>query len=39
MRSMWSRFAPGRLFEVPVELGRLAEPTPYERLNPLPMFM
>lgn len=39
MRSMWSRFAPGRLFEVPVELGRLAAPTPYERLNPLPMFM
>jgi ribosomal protein S12 methylthiotransferase accessory factor len=39
MRSMWSRFAPGRLFEVPVELRRLAEPTPYECLNPLPMFM
>jgi bacteriocin biosynthesis cyclodehydratase domain-containing protein len=39
MRSMWSRFAPGRLFDVPVRLGRLAEPTPYDELNPLPMFM
>jgi ribosomal protein S12 methylthiotransferase accessory factor len=39
MRSMWSRFAPGRLFDVPVRLGRLAEPTPYEQLNPLPIFL
>jgi ribosomal protein S12 methylthiotransferase accessory factor len=39
MRPFWARFAPGRLFDVPVRLGRLAAPTPYERLNPLPMFM
>ncbi|WIX84552.1 TOMM precursor leader peptide-binding protein [Amycolatopsis sp. DG1A-15b] len=39
MRPFWARFAPGRLFDVPLRLGRLAAPTPYERLNPLPMFM
>lgn len=39
MRHFWSRFAPGRLFDVPVRLGRLAGPTPYEELNPMPMFL
>lgn len=39
MRSVWARFAPGRLFDVPVRLGRLTEPTAYDQLNPLPMFM
>ncbi|MYX97257.1 TOMM precursor leader peptide-binding protein [Streptomyces sp. SID486] len=39
MRHFWPRFAPGRLFEVPVALGRLTEPTPYEHLNPLPLFI
>jgi len=39
LRHFWARFAPGRLYEVPVALGRLAEPTPYERLNPIPMFV
>jgi bacteriocin biosynthesis cyclodehydratase domain-containing protein len=39
LRPFWARFAPGRLFDVPVRLGRLAEPTPYERLNPFPMFL
>ncbi|MFD5091645.1 TOMM precursor leader peptide-binding protein [Amycolatopsis thailandensis] len=39
LRPFWSRFAPGRLFDVPVRLGRLAEPTPYDRLNPFPMFL
>ncbi|MFI9245600.1 TOMM precursor leader peptide-binding protein [Streptomyces sp. NPDC053086] len=39
MRHFWPRFAPGRLFDVPVALGRLTEPTPYERLNPLPLFI
>lgn len=39
LRPFWARFAPGRLFDVPVRLGRLAEPTPYERLNPMPMFL
>lgn len=39
MRSFWARFAPGRLYDVPVRLGRLAEPTPYDCLNPHPMFL
>lgn len=39
LRHFWSRFAPGRLFDVPVQLGRVAAPTRYEDLNPLPMFL
>jgi ribosomal protein S12 methylthiotransferase accessory factor len=39
MRHFWSRFAPGRLFDVPVALGRLREPTSYEELNPIPLFV
>jgi ribosomal protein S12 methylthiotransferase accessory factor len=39
LRPFWARFAPGRLFDVPVRLGRLDAPTPYERLNPFPMFL
>ncbi|SFB25264.1 ribosomal protein S12 methylthiotransferase accessory factor [Amycolatopsis marina] len=39
MRSFWARFAPGRLYDVPVRLGRRAEPTKYEDLNPMPLFL
>ncbi|RZQ61302.1 TOMM precursor leader peptide-binding protein [Amycolatopsis suaedae] len=39
LRSFWARFAPGRLFDVPVRLGRLAGPTPYAQLNPYPLFL
>lgn len=39
MRHFWARFAPGRLYDVPVRLGRLAEPTPFSQLNPTPMFL
>ncbi|WP_329060270.1 TOMM precursor leader peptide-binding protein [Amycolatopsis sp. NBC_01480] len=39
LRPFWARFAPGRLFTVPVRLGRLAGPTPYDQLNPFPMFL
>jgi bacteriocin biosynthesis cyclodehydratase domain-containing protein len=39
MRSFWARYAPGRLFDVPVLLGRLPAPTPYEELNPTPLFI
>lgn len=39
MRHFWARFAPGRLFDVAVRLGRLARPTAYEDLNPFPMFL
>ena len=39
LRPHWARYAPGRLFDVPVQLGRLAAPTPYEDLNPVPLFL
>ncbi|MFI9547146.1 TOMM precursor leader peptide-binding protein [Streptomyces sp. NPDC052016] len=39
LRHFWARFAPGRLFDVPVRLGRLDAPTPYEELNPIPLFL
>lgn len=39
MRHFWARLAPGRLYDVPVRLGRLSEPTPYGELNPIPMFL
>ncbi|HEX8007659.1 MAG TPA: YcaO-like family protein, partial [Trebonia sp.] len=39
LRHFWPRFAPGRLYDVPVQLGRLAEPTAYQDLNPTPLFV
>lgn len=39
LRHYWARYAPGRLLDVPVELGLLAEPTRFDELNPIPMFM
>jgi ribosomal protein S12 methylthiotransferase accessory factor len=39
LRPFWARFAPGRLFDVPVALGRQAAPTEYADLNPYPMFL
>ncbi|MFE2474651.1 TOMM precursor leader peptide-binding protein [Streptomyces sp. NPDC059389] len=39
LRHFWARYGPGRLFDVPVHLGRLAEPTPYDQLNPVPLFV
>ncbi|KAF4407924.1 TOMM precursor leader peptide-binding protein [Streptomyces lycii] len=39
MRHFWARFSPGRLFDVPVRLGRLGRPTPYADLNPIPLFV
>jgi bacteriocin biosynthesis cyclodehydratase domain-containing protein len=39
MRHFWPRFAPGRLFDVPVRLGRVARCTAYEQLNPVPVCM
>lgn len=39
LRSFWARFAPGRLFDVPVATGALDRPTPYESLNPVPLFL
>lgn len=39
LRHFWARLAPGRLYDVPVRLGRLATPTPYAGLNPIPLFL
>ncbi|MCW3840369.1 TOMM precursor leader peptide-binding protein [Micromonospora yasonensis] len=39
LRHIWSRFAPGRLYDVPVDRGHLLVPTRYEDLNPLPLFV
>ncbi|MGW1009319.1 TOMM precursor leader peptide-binding protein [Streptomyces termitum] len=39
LRTFWTRFAPGRLYDVPVRLGRLTAPTRYEDLNPVPLFL
>jgi oxazoline/thiazoline synthase len=39
LRHFWARFAPGRLYDVPVQLGKLSTPTAYENLNPFPIFL
>ena len=39
LRHFWARFAPGRLFDVPVALGRTTEPVRYGDLNPIPLFV
>ena len=38
LRHFWPRFAPGRLYEVPAELGWLSSPLTEEELNPIPVF-
>jgi oxazoline/thiazoline synthase len=37
LRPHWARFAPGRLYDVPVRLGRLPAATAYHELNPVPL--
>jgi ribosomal protein S12 methylthiotransferase accessory factor len=39
LRHFWARFAPGRLYDVPVRLGWLPRPLAEEELNPVPMFL
>jgi ribosomal protein S12 methylthiotransferase accessory factor len=39
LRHFWARFAPGRLYDVPVQLGWLREPVAEVDLNPTPMFL
>lgn len=39
LRHFWARFAPGRLYDVPVRLGWLARPRTEAELNPIPMFL
>lgn len=39
MRHFWTRYAPGRLYDVPVRMGWLPHPTPESELNPIAMFL
>ena len=39
MRHFWARFAPGRLYDVPVAMGKLSKPSKEEDLNPIPVFI
>ena len=39
MRHFWSRFAPGRLYDVPVAEGWCAAATPEKDLNPISVFI
>ncbi|MFE9770448.1 TOMM precursor leader peptide-binding protein [Streptomyces sp. NPDC005931] len=39
LRPFYARFAPGRLYDVPVRLGHLDRPTRYEELNPVPLLL
>jgi len=38
MRHFWNRLAPGRLYDVPVKLGRRKNRIAEHELNPIPMF-
>lgn len=39
LRHFWARLAPGRLYDVPVELGWSKTPTKEDDLNPISMFL
>jgi ribosomal protein S12 methylthiotransferase accessory factor len=39
LRHFWARYAPGRLYDVPVKLGWLPQPCREDQLNPIPMFL
>uniref|UniRef100_Q3C2F7 Goadsporin biosynthetic protein n=1 Tax=Streptomyces sp. TP-A0584 TaxID=314563 RepID=Q3C2F7_9ACTN len=39
MRHFWPRFAPGRLYDVPVKLGWVSQQTREEDLNPIGVFI
>jgi oxazoline/thiazoline synthase len=39
LRHFWPRFAPGRLYNVPVEMGWLTLPRGEDELNPIPFFL
>jgi ribosomal protein S12 methylthiotransferase accessory factor len=39
LRHFWARFAPGRLYDVPVRLGWLPQPRTEKEMNPIPMFL
>lgn len=39
LRHFWPRFAPGRLYDVPVTLGYFESPLREEEVNPVPIFI
>jgi bacteriocin biosynthesis cyclodehydratase domain-containing protein len=39
LRGFWARHAPGRLYDLPVELGRRVSPLREDEMNPIPMFL
>jgi ribosomal protein S12 methylthiotransferase accessory factor len=39
LRHFWPRFAPGRLYDVPVKLGWQSVALTEEQMNPIPMFL
>jgi bacteriocin biosynthesis cyclodehydratase domain-containing protein len=38
LRHFWARYAPGRLYDVPVKMGWLEKPLREAELNPIPIF-
>jgi ribosomal protein S12 methylthiotransferase accessory factor len=39
LRHFWARFGPGRLYDVPVQLGWISSPTREDALNPVPFML
>ena len=39
LRHFWKRLGPGRLYDVPVMLGRVPDALPADDLNPIPLFL
>ena len=39
LRHFWRRLAPGRLYDVPVRIGRLDRPLDEKALNPISLFV
>jgi ribosomal protein S12 methylthiotransferase accessory factor len=39
LRHFWARFAPGRLYDIPVELGWIPRRLSEAELNPVAMFL
>jgi ribosomal protein S12 methylthiotransferase accessory factor len=39
LRHFWRRLGPGRLYDVPVELGWIDRPRSETELNPVPLFV
>lgn len=39
LRHFWKRFAPGRLYDVPVQMGWLPKAKPESAMNPIGVFL